>query len=105
LHRMQRMKEMVDQSIQEKLPEIAQQVSAILSGSSNAQQQPKPKVSAEKKAFHSRVTCDACETYPIIGARYKCAICEDYDLCESCEAQNVHEHHPFLKIELLIWLP
>lgn len=35
---------------------------------------------------------------PIIGCRYKCTQCEDYDLCEKCEQKGVHSHHTFLKI-------
>jgi hypothetical protein len=34
---------------------------------------------------HVDITCDACEREPcIIGERYKCQVCEDRDLCESC---------------------
>ena len=35
---------------------------------------------------------------PIVGVRYKCAICDNYDLCEDCEAKTTH-NHPFLKIK------
>lgn len=41
---------------------------------------------------HSNVTCDCCDAYPIVGVRYKCAICPDFDLCERCEAKGNHEH-------------
>ena len=34
---------------------------------------------------------------PVVGIRYKCAVCPDYDLCENCEAVTTHDH-PFLKI-------
>jgi hypothetical protein len=47
---------------------------------------------------HSNVKCDGCSTKPIIGTRYKCAVCEDYDLCESCEANHLHDEHPMLKL-------
>eukprot|EP00011_Vannellida_sp_DIVA3-517-6-12_P005204 CAMPEP_0114611756 /NCGR_PEP_ID=MMETSP0168-20121206/4279_1 /TAXON_ID=95228 ORGANISM="Vannella sp., Strain DIVA3 517/6/12" /NCGR_SAMPLE_ID=MMETSP0168 /ASSEMBLY_ACC=CAM_ASM_000044 /LENGTH=471 /DNA_ID=CAMNT_0001822737 /DNA_START=64 /DNA_END=1479 /DNA_ORIENTATION=- len=44
-------------------------------------------------------SCDACGVR-IVGVRYKCAMCVDYDLCEECEArENVHvDGHLFLKI-------
>ena len=49
--------------------------------------------------YHDHVTCDFCER-AIVGARYKCCNCPDYDLCEECEAiHGVHDpSHVFLKI-------
>lgn len=43
------------------------------------------------------MTCDGCGIKPIVGIRYKCAVCEDLDFCEMCEATKQHVH-PFLKI-------
>ena len=34
---------------------------------------------------------------PVVGVRYKCSICKDYDFCARCEEATDHEH-PFLKI-------
>ena len=34
--------------------------------------------------FHPDITCDGCEKEPIIGQRFKCQVCEDRDLCQSC---------------------
>lgn len=33
---------------------------------------------------HIDITCDGCDTEPIIGNRFKCRVCEDRDLCETC---------------------
>ena len=49
-------------------------------------------------------TCDSCQK-TIVGVRYKCANCPDYDLCGACEALNdngrVHDRtHLFLKIAM-----
>ena len=49
--------------------------------------------------LHSKVMCDGCGMLPIEGWRYKCAICEDYNLCENCEERIGRKHfHPFLKL-------
>ena len=48
--------------------------------------------------IHKHIICDECQCNPIIGVRYKCAVCADFDLCEKCEAKTTHDH-PFLKIK------
>lgn len=53
---------------------------------------------------HERVNCDGCGQKGIIGIRYKCAVCSDFDFCERCEATIEHEH-PFLKIKTLKQTP
>jgi len=52
-------------------------------------------------AFHEGVVCDGCQS-KVVGIRYKCSVCRDFDLCESCEAKGgVHDqHHPLLKISV-----
>lgn len=49
---------------------------------------------------HPGVTCDGCEG-PVVGTRFKCSVCPDYDLCSTCQAQGKHTEHPLLPI----WLP
>lgn len=49
--------------------------------------------------IHSNVSCDGCGVHPIVGNRYKCTVCEDFDYCEACEEKYSEIHkHPFLKI-------
>jgi hypothetical protein len=49
--------------------------------------------------------CDHCDK-PIVGYRYKCTTCPNYDLCEACEAkprEGVHPvNHVFLKLDRLL---
>lgn len=48
---------------------------------------------------HERITCDICHTSPIIGIRYKCTVCRDFDLCGKCETENKHpSNHILMKI-------
>ncbi len=50
-------------------------------------------------AVHANVRCDLCNAFPVLGARYKCSVCPDFDMCEACEAKdNQHPaHHPLIK--------
>ena len=34
---------------------------------------------------------------PIVGVRYKCRICDDFDFCENCFKTKKHRH-PFSRI-------
>ena len=58
------------------------------------------KINFEKKeqVVHNRFICDGCGMHPIVGIRYKCAVCPDFDFCEKCEAKMGESHnHPFVK--------
>ena len=58
-----------------------------------------PEESKEKKPTHKGITCDGCGISPIVGNRYKCALCQNFDFCEFCEEKFSSEHqHPFIKI-------
>ena len=50
---------------------------------------------------HNGIKCQKCFQEPIIGYRYKCSVCNDYNLCQICEEKNYisREHpHVFIKI-------
>lgn len=47
--------------------------------------------------LHPNVTCDGCEG-PVVGTRFKCSVCPDYDLCSSCQARGTHTEHALLPI-------
>ena len=52
----------------------------------------------KKKVVHPGVFCSGCKQ-AIVGIRYKCAVCKNFDFCEKCEEKSQGEHgHPFLKI-------
>lgn len=42
--------------------------------------------------IHPNVICDACNG-PVIGSRYKCSVCPDYDLCGACKGKGFHKEH------------
>ncbi|XP_075066123.1 sequestosome-1 isoform X2 [Mixophyes fleayi] len=45
-----------------------------------------------QNVVHPNVTCDGCDS-PVVGNRYKCLICPDYDLCSTCEGKGIHQEH------------
>lgn len=49
--------------------------------------------------YHEGIVCDFCER-SVVGVRYKCCNCANYDLCEECEAiHGVHDSdHVFIKL-------
>lgn len=50
---------------------------------------------------HRGCQCNACGIVPIRGIRYRCANCADFDLCETCESQDLHiKTHVFYKIKV-----
>ncbi|XP_052089582.1 sequestosome-1-like [Mytilus californianus] len=51
----------------------------------------------KEKVIHPRIVCDGCEG-AVVGNRFKCAICPDYDLCETCEKKGLHQEHDMMKI-------
>ncbi len=42
--------------------------------------------------IHDNYCCDVCTMSPIVGVRYHCAECGDYDECESCHNSSEHCH-------------
>ena len=53
--------------------------------------------------IHNGSVCNGCGEFPIIGIRYKCLDCKDFDYCEKCyeDKKNIHKH-PFYKLRFMI---
>ncbi|XP_045061904.1 E3 ubiquitin-protein ligase mib1-like isoform X5 [Coregonus clupeaformis] len=48
---------------------------------------------------HDGTMCDTCRQQPIIGIRWKCAECNNYDLCTTCyHGDKHHLRHRFYRI-------
>jgi hypothetical protein len=54
-----------------------------------------------QKAVHQDIRCDQCNCLPIVGKRFKCVVCEDFDLCEKCEKLSTAHplDHPLILIK------
>ena len=57
----------------------------------------------DKKYFnikHQNIKCNNCGMNNIIGVRYKCIHCENYNLCQNCELKDCHDiDHILIKIK------
>jgi hypothetical protein len=60
------------------------------------------------REVHPGITCDCCEMSPIVGTRYKCQECDDFDLCHKCYdspmSSSLLEHlanHDFMQMSAL----
>ena len=52
-------------------------------------------MSMSVSSIHSNVKCELCHQQPIVGIRYKCSVCPNYNLCEACEEKNYElKTHP-----------
>ena len=55
----------------------------------------------KNQIIHPGFKCQNCLKEPIIGIRYQCSVCNNYNLCSECEEKNsianVHPHN-FIKI-------
>jgi hypothetical protein len=91
------LKEAVTDIIYEHLPTIASLAKDLLQEEKPSRPQEEPSVQKESKVVHARIECDGCGEGPIVGIRYKCSVCPDFDYCERCEARIEHPH-PFIKL-------
>ena len=52
--------------------------------------------------IHRNIKCENCSQKPIIGIRFKCLECKEYNLCDNCmslnDEKNFHIHDSFKKI-------
>lgn len=47
--------------------------------------------------LHPDIACDSCD-HPLKGFRYKCLVCDEYELCSDCERSQTHSDHPMIRI-------
>ena len=81
-----------------KLKEYEDQIENLKNEITNIKKIPNP---IKCDTVHEGIKCQKCFQEPIIGYRYKCSVCNDYDLCQNCEEKNSisEDHqHDFIKI-------
>ena len=49
---------------------------------------------------HVYVSCDGCNQDPVVGLRWRCLNCANYDLCTACYMTDIHDTtHRFERID------
>lgn len=56
-----------------------------------------PSILTSGLAIHKGTKCDDCNNN-IVGLRFKCLDCPDFDLCSNCEPKNLHPGHLLVRI-------
>lgn len=87
--------ETVQKVVKQALPQIVEKTLNCLQklhlDDRSPEQTPEKLISC--RVIHKGIFCAEC-SQPVIGIRYKCCFCADYDLCEECEAKE-GIHHPY----------
>ena len=56
-------------------------------------------INQEEKPVHYMISCNGCGMNHIVGKRFKCTECENFNYCEKCEKmyRNIHGH-PMIEV-------
>ncbi|XP_017050493.2 protein ref(2)P [Drosophila ficusphila] len=82
------------------LPSVEEELKADKQGASssaNSAEAPSPD-DPSNFTIHDTVECDGCGLAPLIGFRYKCIQCSNFDLCQKCEAAHKHPEHMMVRM-------
>lgn len=66
--------------------------------------QVQPATTVTESTVHLNVHCDGCGIEPIVGSRWKCMTCPNFDFCNTCFTANKDNHrykHFFAQLEKL----
>ncbi|XP_059157195.1 E3 ubiquitin-protein ligase HERC2-like isoform X2 [Physella acuta] len=50
-------------------------------------------------SVHPQITCSNCSMSPLVGPRFHCQSCDNFDLCENCFKLTRLHKHPFNRIQ------
>lgn len=79
-----------------KIKSLEQSLEQLKLSISSTTETPKPENVPKVTTQHFGITCDGCGASPLVGRRFKCLVCHDFDLCEACEAKG--HPHPMVRL-------
>lgn len=87
-----------EEKIKQSIREMVQSKLAILEKSIIDQISQKENLNPPN--IHIGIKCSGCGMENIVGTRYKCTVCPNFNFCEVCEEYTEHDdNHVFLKIK------
>jgi len=87
----------IEGQVQEFLPNLEAMLPKLEEKFKEAEEKFKEAFSPENQVVHPAI-CDKCNQR-IVGIRWKCQTCADFDLCNTCRQSKEGSHeHPFVKI-------
>jgi len=86
----------IEGQVQEFLPNLEAMLPKIEEKIKEAEEKLKETFSSENQVVHPAI-CDKCNQR-IVGIRWKCQTCPDYDLCNPCLQLKTHAEHQFSKL-------
>jgi len=94
------LEQLMGSALEKSLPKIVQKTTEELSKKEevNAWSLENSRRENVNRAVHYGVRCNGCNALPIVGYRYKCTVCPDFDYCEECESTREHAHD-FIKMK------
>lgn len=78
--------------LQNQIKELNEKLSYQNSQESQVYQSKPSSNKVSVQTVHMGVTCNKCKKSNFVGKRYKCLVCEDFDVCQDCEESHVHGH-------------
>ena len=91
-------KDIINENIKKNMPDIISSVIKDIKNEKEDINKSESNVNFSQEIIHNRIICDGCEMSPIIGNRYKCQVCSDFDYCEDCY-KNIKHVHELKRIE------
>lgn len=79
--------------LNEKVDSMTESLEELKKSVSDSKTAPTPQ---KIEVLHCNVICDGCESAPIVGRRFKCLVCPNFDLCETCEKKG--HAHPMIRL-------
>ena len=97
----QSIKAIVQEKIKKMEEEMINEITSKVSLSSQSKILSSQMSKVDNQVVHKGINCSNCGMKDIKGIRYKCSVCDNYNLCEACESASTHDlNHILIKMRI-----